>query len=100
MSRLRSVAIALAFPAVLAAQAPASKAPAPAAAPEKAPALAKHHARHAKSKGFVGCTQTKLFHKPDCKVVQEIEKAGTKVMFSRREEAVQAGYKPCEECKP
>ena len=53
-----------------------------------------------KAKGFVGCTQTKIFHKPDCKVVAEIEKAGTKVMFTRRQEAIQAGYKPCEECKP
>ncbi|HJU83411.1 MAG TPA: Ada metal-binding domain-containing protein [Holophagaceae bacterium] len=99
MSWFRSLAFAAALPACLAAQAPAPKAPAP-AAPKEAPAPAKHHARRTKAKSFVGCTQTKVFHKPDCKVVADIEKAGTKVTFSRREEAVQAGYKPCEECKP
>ena len=92
MSKFRSIALALAFPALLAAQAPAPSAPAP-----EAPA--KHH-RHAKSKGFVGCTATKLFHKPGCAHVADIEKAGTKVMFTNRAEAVQAGYKPCEDCKP
>lgn len=54
----------------------------------------------AKTKGFIGCTQTKMFHKPNCKYVSEIEKNGTKVTFTRRQEAIQAGYKPCEECKP
>ncbi|HET8901746.1 MAG TPA: Ada metal-binding domain-containing protein [Holophagaceae bacterium] len=92
MPKFRSLALALAFPALLAAQAPAPSAPAPAAP-------AKHH-RHAKSKGFVGCTETKLFHKPGCAHVADIEKAGTKVMFTNRAEAVQAGYKPCEDCKP
>ncbi len=53
-----------------------------------------------KSKGYVGCTDTKLFHKGSCAYVKEIEKAGTKVTFSKRSEAVQAGYKPCTECKP
>lgn len=92
MLTLRSLALALAFPALLAAQAPA-----PAAPSTQAPA--KHH-RHAKSKGFVGCTATKLFHKPGCAHVADIEKAGTKVMFTNRAEAIQAGYKPCEDCKP
>ena len=79
--------------ALLSAQAPA---PAPAAAP--APAHHHHHA--AKARGFVGCTETKLFHKPGCAHVADIEKAGTKVMFTTRAEAVQAGYKPCDDCKP
>ena len=92
MLKFRSIALAFALPALLAAQAPAPAAPA-------APAPAKHH-RHAKSKGFVGCTATKLFHKPGCAHVADIEKAGTKVMFTNRAEAVQAGYKPCEDCKP
>jgi hypothetical protein len=92
MPTLRSLALALAFPALLAAQAPAAPAP-------SAQAPAKHH-HHIKSKGFVGCTATKLFHKPDCAHVADIEKAGTKVMFTNRAEAIQAGYKPCEDCKP
>lgn len=92
MPKFRSIAILIAFPALLAAQAPA--------APAEAPAPAKHHHRHAKSKGFVGCTETKLFHKPDCAHVADIERAGTKVMFTNRAEAVQAGYKPCDDCKP
>jgi hypothetical protein len=92
MPKLRSIVLAIAFPALLAAQAPAPTAP-------EAKTPAKHH-RHAKSKGFVGCTATKLFHRPDCAHVADIEKAGTKVMFTNRAEAVQAGYKPCEDCKP
>ena len=91
MAKLRTLALLLAVPALLAAQAPEPAAP--------APAPAKHH-RHAKSKGFVGCTETKLFHKPGCAHVADIEKAGTKVTFTNRAEAVQAGYKPCEDCKP
>lgn len=91
MPKLRSAAILFAFPALLAAQAPAPAAPT---------APAKHHHRQPKSKGFVGCTATKLFHRPDCAHVADIEKAGTKVMFTNRAEAIQAGYKPCEDCKP
>ena len=90
--RLR-LALPIFFAAVLGAQAPAPAAPA-------APAPAKHHHHRAKSKGFVGCTETKVFHKPDCAHVADIEKAGTKVMFTNRAEAVQAGYKPCDDCKP
>ncbi|HTL97925.1 MAG TPA: Ada metal-binding domain-containing protein [Holophagaceae bacterium] len=79
------------LPTILSAQAPAPQAPAPAP---------KHHHHAAKARGFVGCTQTKLFHKPGCAHVADIEKAGTKVMFTTRAEAIQAGYKPCEDCKP
>ena len=93
MLKLRILALACAIPAMLAAQAPAPAAPA-------APAPAKAHHHRAKSKGFVGCTETKLFHKPGCAHVADIEKAGTKVMFTTRAEAVQAGYKPCDDCKP
>ena len=91
MPKLRTLALMFVLPALLAAQAPAPAAPA-------APPKAHHH--HAKARGFVGCTETKLFHRPGCKHVAEIEKAGTKVMFTTRAEAIQAGYKPCDECKP
>ncbi|MBS1767935.1 MAG: hypothetical protein JST05_11115 [Acidobacteria bacterium] len=91
MPKFRSLALALAVPALLAAQAPA-----PAPAPAKAPA--KHH-RHAKAKGYIGDSATKTFHLASCAHVADI-KADAKVAFTRREEAVQAGYKPCEDCKP
>lgn len=91
MSKFRACLLVLAVPAMLAAQTPA-----PAPAPAKAPA--KHH-RHAKSKGFIGDSATKTFHRADCAHVADI-KADAKVAFTRRVEAVQAGYKPCEDCKP
>lgn len=93
MSKLRTCLLMLAVPAFLAAQAPA---PAPTPAPAKAPA--KHH-RHAKEKGLIGDSATKTFHRADCAHVADI-KADAKVSFTRREEAVQAGYKPCPDCKP
>ncbi|MBS1767090.1 MAG: hypothetical protein JST05_06780 [Acidobacteria bacterium] len=85
-------ALTFAFPALLAAQAPA-----PAAQP--APAAVKHHAHRAKEKGLVGDSSTKTFHRASCAHVADI-KADAKVSFTRRAEAVQAGYKPCEDCKP
>ena len=94
MSKFTTLVSALAFPALLAAQAPA---PAPAA--KAAPAPAKHHARRAKEKGLVGDSATKTFHRASCAHVADI-KADAKVAFTRREEAVQAGYKPCGDCKP
>ena len=85
MLRLRTILLALALPAVLS------------AAPQDA---IKKPAVHARAKGFVGCTATKIFHRPSCKMVKAIEEAGTKVTFTTRAEAIQAGYKPCEDCKP
>lgn len=93
MSKLRTCLLMLAVPAFLAAQAPA---PAPTPSQTKAPA--KHH-RHAREKALIGDSSTKTFHRADCAHVAEI-KADAKVTFTRREEAVQAGYKPCEDCKP
>jgi hypothetical protein len=88
MLKLRTLAF-LCAPALLMAQAPAPAAPAP----------AKHHHRAAKEKGLVGDSATKTFHRADCAHVADI-KAESKVSFTRRAEAVQAGYKPCEDCKP
>ena len=92
MPKLTPLALAFAFPALLAAQAPAPAAKA-------APAPVKHHARRGKEKGLVGDSATKTFHRASCAHVADI-KADAKVAFTRREEAVQAGYKPCEDCKP
>lgn len=63
-------------------------------------ALVPASAMAVKGHAFVGCTESKVFHRARCKMVQDVEKAGTKVQFSRRAEAVQAGYKPCGTCKP
>lgn len=54
----------------------------------------------AKAEGFVGCSDTKLFHKGKCKWVKEIEKAGTRVALASKEEAIKKGYKACGDCKP
>ncbi len=97
MIKLHLTALAFALPALLAAQEPAPAAPAAAPAAKTAPA--KHHRHHPKEKGLVGDSATKTFHRADCAHVADI-KADAKVSFTRREEAVQAGYKPCEDCKP
>lgn len=54
----------------------------------------------AKAQAIVGCKDTKLYHKPGCKWVKEINKAGTRVDFKSVAEAKKAGMKPCEDCKP
>jgi hypothetical protein len=53
-----------------------------------------------KSEGIVGCKETKLYHRADCKWVKEIDKAGTRVDFKSVAAAKKAGMKPCEDCKP
>nr|WP_275976076.1 Ada metal-binding domain-containing protein [Geothrix oryzisoli] len=53
-----------------------------------------------RSEVIVGCKETKLYHKADCKWVKEIDKAGTRVDFKSVAEARKAGLKPCEDCKP
>ena len=56
--------------------------------------------KEAKSEAVVGCSDTKQFHKPGCKWVKEIEKAGTKVNFASKADAEKKGYKACGDCKP
>ena len=53
-----------------------------------------------KGEVIVGCTETKMYHKANCKWVKEIDKAGTRVDFKSVAEAKQAGMKPCGDCKP
>ena len=53
-----------------------------------------------KAEVIVGCKDTKVYHKADCKWVKEVEKAGTRVDFHSVAEAKKAGMKPCEDCKP
>jgi methylphosphotriester-DNA--protein-cysteine methyltransferase len=53
-----------------------------------------------KAQVIVGCKETKMYHRADCKWVKEIEKAGTRVDFKTVAEAKKAGMKPCGDCKP
>lgn len=53
-----------------------------------------------KSEVIVGCKDTKLYHRANCKWVKEVEKAGTRVDFKSVAEAKKAGMRPCEDCKP
>lgn len=53
-----------------------------------------------KATAVVGCKDSKLFHKPDCKWVKEIDKAKTRVDFTSVADAKKAGMKPCGDCKP
>ena len=59
-----------------------------------------HPKAAAKAEVIVGCKDTKMYHKVNCKWVKEIEKAGTRVDFKSVAEAKKAGMKPCEDCKP
>ena len=53
-----------------------------------------------KAQVIVGCKETKLYHRANCKWVKEIDKAHTRVDFKSVAEAKKAGMKPCEDCKP
>ena len=53
-----------------------------------------------KAQVIVGCKDTKMYHRADCKWVKEIEKAGTRVDFKSVAAARKAGMKPCGDCKP
>ena len=48
---------------------------------------------------YVASKNSKVFHKPDCRWVQRIKPANL-VTFSTREQAIQAGKRPCKTCQP
>ena len=48
---------------------------------------------------YVGNKRTKVFHYPNCKYVSMISEEN-KVYFKSRQEAIDAGYRPCKVCKP
>jgi len=72
---------------------PAPPAPAAAPKPEAKPAAAPA------AGGFVGNTDSKIFHKADCKQGSKL-KADHKKVFATKEEAEKAGFRPCKTCKP
>lgn len=49
--------------------------------------------------GYVASRNSKVFHRPDCKGAATIS-AKNLVHYATREEAIQAGKKPCHECNP
>jgi phosphatidylserine/phosphatidylglycerophosphate/cardiolipin synthase-like enzyme len=49
--------------------------------------------------GFVASARSQVFHRPDCKSAAKIS-AKNLVHYASREEAIQAGKKPCAECRP
>lgn len=48
---------------------------------------------------YVGNAQTYKFHSPGCRWANKI-KAGNRVIFNDRAEAVNRGMKPCGVCRP
>ena len=48
---------------------------------------------------YIGNASSKKFHHPDCKWGQKIA-PGNRVEFRTRDEAVEAGYVPCNVCMP
>jgi phosphatidylserine/phosphatidylglycerophosphate/cardiolipin synthase-like enzyme len=49
--------------------------------------------------GFVASARSQVFHRPDCKSAAKIS-AKNLVHYATRNEAIQAGKKPCAECNP
>jgi methylphosphotriester-DNA--protein-cysteine methyltransferase len=51
------------------------------------------------TEGYVASKRSTVFHKADCKSAAKIA-AKNVVSYATREEAFQAGKKPCGECRP
>ena len=49
--------------------------------------------------GFVASARSQVFHRPDCKSAAKIS-AKNLIHYTSRDEAIQAGKKPCAECRP
>jgi phosphatidylserine/phosphatidylglycerophosphate/cardiolipin synthase-like enzyme len=48
---------------------------------------------------FVASRNSEVFHRPSCKSVEKISPKNL-VRYASREEAIRAGKKPCDECRP
>jgi methylphosphotriester-DNA--protein-cysteine methyltransferase len=53
----------------------------------------------AKSSSYVASKNSPVFHRPDCNSAAKIS-AKNLIRYAIREEAIQAGKKPCHECNP
>jgi competence protein ComEC len=49
---------------------------------------------------YVINTNTKKFHRPDCKSAASMKKENRKAYKGSREELIQMGYEPCQSCNP
>jgi micrococcal nuclease len=49
--------------------------------------------------GYVASKRSLVFHRVDCKAAAKISEKNL-VRYNTRDEAVQAGKKPCHECNP
>jgi hypothetical protein len=49
--------------------------------------------------GYVATAKSKAFHRPECRTVSEMTDSQI-VTYATRDEAVQAGKRPCRQCKP
>ena len=57
------------------------------------------HTPRSDADGFVASRNSEVFHRANCKSAAKIS-AKNLVSYATREEAIQAGKKPCEECNP
>ncbi|MDN5363982.1 MAG: micrococcal nuclease [Eubacteriales bacterium] len=48
---------------------------------------------------YIGNIRSRIFHRPDCQWAQKIA-LRNRVEFKSREEALEAGYRPCNVCSP
>lgn len=53
-----------------------------------------------KQADYICNTNTKKFHYPECKSVQDMKEKNKKVHIGSREELIQQGFSPCGNCKP
>lgn len=81
------------------APAPASTAPAtsPEPTPDLAPTVAQTQAPAVLSGAFIGNINSKVFHNPTCRSLPNEE---NRIYYDSRQEAVDAGHRPCGNCKP
>jgi methylphosphotriester-DNA--protein-cysteine methyltransferase len=48
---------------------------------------------------YIASSKSDVFHKPDCSYVENIL-AQNKRTFDTRDQAINAGYRPCSKCNP
>jgi methylphosphotriester-DNA--protein-cysteine methyltransferase len=51
------------------------------------------------TEGYVASKRSQVFHRADCKSAGKISEKNL-VRYNTREKAIQAGKKPCGECRP
>ena len=98
MKRLVSYALVLGMVGVMAA-ADLALAASTMAAEQATATEAAATASKKKTTSFIGNSETRKFHVPSCRFVNEM-KSANRVEFKSKAEAAQAGYEPCKVCLP